>query len=242
MDNKPKAKKQPPNKKPVSDNMPDTPIKANFAAFDSSDFSFTKPIYPLPPPEDIEDLAEIKTEPEISPKPKPKSEPVPEPLSEPEPPPVSLPTSFLLPETSVASQAYRMSAKKTPVFGWRFLSVMLLLLFVISIAANVLLGITYVLDQKKLAAMSILPAPAPVSQVNNNILAFEKLFITDVLDTEGDVSYQNRLDLETAAQNTQNVAIINGWETFLNSATQTDAQNNARALLMLFADNMQSSN
>jgi len=70
---------------------------------------------------------------------------------------------------------------------------------------------------------------------DKNILAFEKLFIEKVLASKGEVSYEDRLDLESAVQNIKDNQIKDNWQVFLNSTTEIEAQKNALDLLELIA-------
>ena len=71
---------------------------------------------------------------------------------------------------------------------------------------------------------------------DKNILAFEKLFIEKVLASKGEVSYEDRLDLESAVQKTKDSQIKDNWQGFLNSTTEIEAQKNAVDLLKLITE------
>ena len=74
------------------------------------------------------------------------------------------------------------------------------------------------------------------SNANKNVLTFDKLFVTKVLAIQGQVSYQDTLELENAVDNTKDPDLINGWHTFLASTTEQDAQTSVLNLLSLFPD------
>jgi hypothetical protein len=75
-------------------------------------------------------------------------------------------------------------------------------------------------------------------QPDKNILIFEKLFIEKVLETKGAVGYEDRLNLETAVQNTKDSQIQDKWQVLLNSATEVEAQQNTFDLLKLIAEKL----
>jgi len=72
--------------------------------------------------------------------------------------------------------------------------------------------------------------------VNKNILAFEKLFIEKVLEAKGEIPYEDRLNLEYSVAEINDQDITNGWQSFLASTTEVQAQQNVIALLKLFTE------
>ncbi|MGA2418356.1 MAG: hypothetical protein ABSF55_03910 [Candidatus Staskawiczbacteria bacterium] len=111
--------------------------------------------------------------------------------------------------------------------AWGIISVVVIILL---LAGNIFLGIKYYLAEVQAQKVS------SVSGVNQNVLTFEKLFVEKVLKTQGEVSYEDRLNLENAAANTKDSAIIDAWHNFLASATEADAQQKVLVLLSMFQD------
>jgi flagellar basal body-associated protein FliL len=73
-----------------------------------------------------------------------------------------------------------------------------------------------------------------IDRINEKIVIFNKLFVGKILMAEGEVSYDDRLKLENAANDTQDEEIINEWHYFLNSKTEEEAQERTKNLLNLF--------
>lgn len=73
-----------------------------------------------------------------------------------------------------------------------------------------------------------------VNAMNANVVAFERLFVTKVLQTQGEVVAQDRLALETAVANTNDSEMQQAWQIFLDSRTEEEAQQRTLVLLTLF--------
>lgn len=74
------------------------------------------------------------------------------------------------------------------------------------------------------------------SNINKNVLTFNKLFINKVLKAKSEVSYEDRLKLENAAVSTKDNEIINAWHNFLASTKEQEAQERVLILLGMFPD------
>lgn len=73
---------------------------------------------------------------------------------------------------------------------------------------------------------------------SNETEAFLKLFVEKVLGADGEVSFDDRLRLETEVRDLGNETILNAWNTFVASETSNDAQNNLRALITITVDSL----
>lgn len=99
-----------------------------------------------------------------------------------------------------------------------------------------LLASTAYFGFKYFSAQNQLDKIFSVNRINAKIVAFNKLFVDNVLKNERDVSYENRVRLENAAVETQDKEIIDAWHSFLDSKTEAEAQEGTKNLLGLFAE------
>lgn len=104
------------------------------------------------------------------------------------------------------------------------------LVIVILLAAVVTL-----IGQNYIAKQSLKTAEDTVKtcRYNERILSFTKLFVTKVLKTEGDVSFEDRLKLENAVRDIDDKAIFDQWQEFVDSESQIQAQIAVKNLLEL---------
>lgn len=105
----------------------------------------------------------------------------------------------------------------------------IVILLVIGITA---LGTAYFIQERKITVLE-----DTVGLCNNygKIVNFEKLFIEKVLASNGAVSYEDRLKLETAVVDTKDEDIIAQWQKFLASTNEQEAQQGVVGLLKLFS-------
>jgi len=73
-------------------------------------------------------------------------------------------------------------------------------------------------------------------QINEKVLNFTKLFIEKVLKVETEVDFETRLQLENAVRNLEDDEILNQWQKFVDSKTESEAQNNVKTLLELLVN------
>ena len=76
-------------------------------------------------------------------------------------------------------------------------------------------------------------------KINVKIINFFKLFIEKVLKSENEVDFETRLKLENAVRNTGNKDIVASWQQFIESKTESEAQQNIKGLLEILVDNIQ---
>ena len=73
-------------------------------------------------------------------------------------------------------------------------------------------------------------------QYDDKILAFTKMFVGQVLKTDGAVSLENVLKLENAVRDINSKPIYDEWQKFLNSKTQLEAQIEVKNLLEMLVN------
>jgi len=108
----------------------------------------------------------------------------------------------------------------------------ILIISILLLASNVFFVFQYLSIQKQMNEV------ATKGNINNSIVAFDRLFVEIVLKSpaSGQVSYEDVLKLENAAVSTNDQEIVAQWHTFLNSSTEVQAQEATRDLLSLFAN------
>lgn len=104
----------------------------------------------------------------------------------------------------------------------------ILILILILLAGNVFLGVRYFSVVKELRQTQ---AALEIQKTNDKVLEFTKLFIAKVLKSKTEVDFETRLKLENAVRNLGDEKILVQWSKFVESKTETDAQENVKNLL-----------
>jgi len=107
-------------------------------------------------------------------------------------------------------------------------SIFWIALIVILIIGNIFFISKYLGFKKQLQKEQI---NVEVQNLNGEILEFTQLFIEKVLDTEAEVDFETRLKLENSVRNLRDQEILDQWNKFIESETETDAQENVKNLL-----------
>jgi len=94
-------------------------------------------------------------------------------------------------------------------------------------------------EQGAVVAAQVAAQAAP--EVNTKVLDFAKLFIVKVLKAQGEINFDTRLQLETAVRATGDQDIINQWQKFVDSQSETDAQVAVKDLLDLLVTKIKAS-
>ena len=115
----------------------------------------------------------------------------------------------------------------------RFNKTTLILIFLL-LASNIVWGLEYTTKQSQL--ITVQNELAEITQ-NKKILAFQKLFVDKVLNVDGVVDFNTRVELQNAIADIHNEAISQAWNAFLSAETELDGQNRVKELLSLLASN-----
>jgi len=99
--------------------------------------------------------------------------------------------------------------------------------------ATAFLGYNCWLGQKEIAALRVESA---AFHRQDQSLKFLQLFIKKVLKANTEVSFETRLQLESDIRQLNDDKIFAQWQSFVNSKTETEAQNNVKDLLDLLVD------
>lgn len=68
---------------------------------------------------------------------------------------------------------------------------------------------------------------------NAQVLSFTKLFVDNVIGTKQEVDFETRLQLENAVRSIKDQEIMAGWNAFVGSKTEEQAQEEASKLISL---------
>jgi Na+-transporting NADH:ubiquinone oxidoreductase subunit NqrC len=104
----------------------------------------------------------------------------------------------------------------------------ILIIILILLVGNVFLGIKYFSVIKELRQTQ---AALEIQVINDKVLEFANLFIEKVLKSETEVDFETRLKLENAVRNLGDEEILNQWQKFTESKTESDAQAEVKNLL-----------
>lgn len=104
----------------------------------------------------------------------------------------------------------------------------LIIAVLILVFGNVVLGANYFLTRKEIQEAR---ESLRKQQLNNKVISFSRLFVEKVLKAEEEISFEERLGLENAVRNINDKDILEQWEKFTESKTESEAQENAKNLL-----------
>ena len=112
-------------------------------------------------------------------------------------------------------------------------SKILIIIIFILLVGNIFLGVKY---------FSLVKEPRQTQTalqtqtINEKVLEFSKLFIKEVLKAETEVNFDTRLKLETAVRNLGDEEILNQWQKFVDSKTESRAQEEVKNLLEMLVN------
>ncbi len=116
-------------------------------------------------------------------------------------------------------------------FNWKGL--LLFLIIGILLTTSIVTLIRYSSIQKELKETQ---KSIEEQEFNKGIMGFLNLFIDEVLNTKGEVSFEERLKLESAVRDLEDDEILTQWNSFVNSQDENEAQTQVRNLLKLLVD------
>lgn len=106
----------------------------------------------------------------------------------------------------------------------------IIIFFILSLIGNVFLIGNYFLERKDLIKAQ---KNIEQDQINKKVIVFGNLFIEKVLKSEKDVSFDDRLALETAVRDLNDQEILSQWQKFTEAKVKEDAQKEVKNLLGL---------
>lgn len=108
-------------------------------------------------------------------------------------------------------------------------------IILILLAGNVVLGISHYAVKRQLKAANEFVSTA---LFNSKVIDFTKLFIAKVLEAEEEVGFEDRLRLENAVRDLGKDKILTRWQVFVNSKTESEAQEAVKELLKVLIENI----
>ena len=81
--------------------------------------------------------------------------------------------------------------------------------------------------------LAISQADAASVHKNEQVINFARFFIEKVLNTDTEVDFETRLQLENAVRNLKDDQILARWQKFIASKTEAEAQTEVKNLLRL---------
>ncbi len=109
-------------------------------------------------------------------------------------------------------------------------NLIVVVIILILLLGNVFFAWKYIAAQDKLVVQG---AEMAKVNLNSRVLDFTSLFIQKVLRAKGEVSFEDRLQLETVVRNLSDVEILDQWNKFVNSKDEAQAQDEVKNLLGL---------
>lgn len=110
------------------------------------------------------------------------------------------------------------------------LKIILIIIIAILIAGNIFFSFQYLANYREARRLG---AIANTQKINEQVLAFAKLFIEKVLKAETEASFETRLQLENAVRNLDDNKIMTQWQKFVESKTEAEAQEEVKNLLSI---------
>ncbi|MFA6256694.1 MAG: hypothetical protein WCT29_00060 [Candidatus Paceibacterota bacterium] len=104
------------------------------------------------------------------------------------------------------------------------------------IIGNVFFGLAYFSQKGELDQLRDSQSKAIV---NEKVLDFTSMFVKKVLQAEREVDFETRLSLENAVRDLKDEEIMKDWQNFVNSKTETEAQNSVKKLLEVLVGKIQ---
>lgn len=117
------------------------------------------------------------------------------------------------------------------------LTLLLLIVILVLLGAVAFLGINLVDKSNDLKTTKQF---CKVQQMNANIVGFTNLFITKVLQSDKELSFEDRIAIENAVREIGNQDILDQWQKFLSSKTEAQAQAEVKNLLEVLVKNISS--
>ena len=108
-----------------------------------------------------------------------------------------------------------------------------LIIILVLLVGCIFFGFKYFSIQKELAQTQ---TALQTQKTNEEVLAFTKLFIAEVLKAGTEVDFETRLKLENAVRNLGDQEILNQWQRFTDSKTEAGAQDNVKNLLEILVN------
>ena len=112
-------------------------------------------------------------------------------------------------------------------------TVLLGLVIALLVVGNVVLSVK---TSRLRRELSLAQETVTTGRIQDQVVAFTRLFIEKVLKAEGEVDFETRLELETAVRALGDEAILQAWQKFTESETEAEAQAEVKNLLTVLVE------
>lgn len=102
------------------------------------------------------------------------------------------------------------------------------IIILILVAGNIFFAMKYFSAQKDVQQAQALTES---KETDKKVLNFTKLFIAQVLQSDGEVDFETRLKLENAVRDLDDEKILAQWQKFTESNSESNAQEEVKNLL-----------
>jgi hypothetical protein len=111
-----------------------------------------------------------------------------------------------------------------------------LIIIIILVAGNIFFAMNYFFAYKEMQSIETTETKV---EFNEKVLDFSSLFIKKVLQADKEVDFETRLSLENAVRDIKDEDIMVGWQNFINSKTESEAQDSCKKLLEILITKIQ---
>lgn len=112
----------------------------------------------------------------------------------------------------------------------------LIVIIVVLLVGNLFFAFKYFIVNKKFNENKIVLNS--LNEKSSKIKEFNKLFVSEVLNASGEISFETRLKLENSVRDLKDEEILAQWQKFTESKTEEEAQNEVKTLLGLLASKL----
>ena len=114
------------------------------------------------------------------------------------------------------------ASQRKKLITWGIIAVLLL--------GNIVLGVLYFQQSQQMAKVQ---KELTQRRTNDKVVQFLNLFVANVINTDQEVSFEKRLQLENAVRDINDPEILDKWDVFIKSTTEQDIQAAVRGLLQV---------
>ena len=112
---------------------------------------------------------------------------------------------------------------------------LILIIILVLVGGNVYFNRQYRQLKNETASLS---GPSEQTKTNRQLIDFTLLFIDKVLRAEQEVDFETRLQLENKVRELKNEKVLSAWQAFVESQTETEAQDKVKNLLESLVKNI----
>ena len=111
-----------------------------------------------------------------------------------------------------------------------------IIIIIVLVVCSIALGFGYWNAERQL---QVVKNESSKVETNAKVVDFTSMFIKDVLQASKEVDFETRLKLENSVRDLNDNEIMAGWQSFIGSKTEQEAQNNVKSLLEILVSKIQ---